>query len=112
MTPRLLKRDSNFRRAFTPGLKLAITLKYLATGINFKTLMQGFRVSSNNIGLIVREVCGAIVEEYRDEVINCPKTEEEWKEVAGNFATRWNYCMIFVPLMGNMPGLRFNKIVT
>ena len=80
------------RRAFTPGLKLAITLKYLATGINFKILMQGFRVSSNNIGLIVREVCGAIVEEYRDEVINCPKTEEEWKEVAGNFATRWNLC--------------------
>ena len=80
LTPRLLKRGSNFRRAFTPGLKLALTLKYLATGINYKTLMQGFRVSSNNMGLIVREVCGAIVEEYRDEVINCPKTEEEWKE--------------------------------
>ena len=62
LTPRLLKRDSNLRRAFTPGFKLAITLKYLATGINFKTLMQGFRVSSNNIGLIVRDVCGAIAE--------------------------------------------------
>ena len=91
LTPRLLKRDSNFK-GFTPGLKLAITLKYLATGFNFKTLMQGVWVSSNNISLIVREVCGSIVEEYRDEVINCPKTEEEWKEVAGNFATRWSFC--------------------
>jgi hypothetical protein len=106
LTPRLLKRDSNLRRAFTPGLKLAITLKYLATGINFKTLMQGFRVSSNNIGLIVREVCGAIAEEYRDEVINCPKTEEEWKEVAGNFATRWNFCHAHGAFIGNMSGLR------
>ena len=76
LTPRLLKRDSNFK-GFTPGLKLAITLKYLATGFNFKTLVQGVWVSSNNISLIVREFCGSIVEEYRDEVINCPKTEEE-----------------------------------
>ena len=63
-------------------------------------------MSSNNIGLIVREVCGAIVEEYRDEVINCPKTEEEWKEVAGNFATRWNLCYAHGAFIGNMSGLR------
>ena len=56
LTPGMLKRDYNFKRAFTPGLKLAITLKYIATCINYKTLMQGFRVSSNNIDLIVREV--------------------------------------------------------
>ena len=74
------RRSRGQRSPRTCWVPHAGSLKYLATGINYKTLMQGFRVSSNNMGLIVREVCGAIVEEYRDEVINCPKTEEEWKE--------------------------------
>ncbi|XP_002738105.2 cubilin-like [Saccoglossus kowalevskii] len=33
----------------------------------------------------------AIITVYKDEVLHCPKTEEEWKEVAATFSTRWNY---------------------
>jgi len=28
---------------------------------------------------------------YKDEVLRCPKTEQEWKEVAEKFSSRWNY---------------------
>lgn len=37
LTPRLLKNDTNYWRALPPRLKLAITLKYLATGDHYKT---------------------------------------------------------------------------
>ncbi|KAJ8034252.1 Protein ALP1-like [Holothuria leucospilota] len=36
-------------------------------------------------------MCKAIIAVYKDEVLRCPKTEEEWKEVAARFSSRWNY---------------------
>ena len=36
-------------------------------------------------------MCKAIIAVYKDEVLRCPKTEEEWKEVAATFSSRWNY---------------------
>lgn len=50
-----------------------------------------FRVPHNTISIIVREVCKALYEEYRQEVWTVPKTAEEWRTVAEGFATRWNF---------------------
>lgn len=36
--PRLQKRETNFRKPLSTGLKLAITLRYLATGDNRKQM--------------------------------------------------------------------------
>lgn len=80
-----------YRKALEPRLKLAVTLRYLATGDSYKTLMYGFRVPSNTISLIVREVCEAIIAEYAEEVVPCPRTPEQWKAVAQVFTDRWQY---------------------
>ena len=73
-----------------PGLKLAITLRYLATGNSYKSLMYGSGVASNTIRSIIPEVCEAIIAEYAEDVISCPTTTDEWKEDANLFASRWN----------------------
>jgi len=39
LTPRLFKKDTNYRRASSPGLKLAITLKYMTARNRYKTLV-------------------------------------------------------------------------
>ena len=88
---RLKKKDTNWRRALPPRLKIAITLTYLGSGHRYKTLMRCFRVPSNTISLIITEVCQAIIDEYRDEMIQCPSTSEEWKEKAEEFGVRWNF---------------------
>ena len=36
-------------------------------------------------------MCKAIIAVYKDEVLRCPKTEEEWKEVDARFSSGWNY---------------------
>ncbi len=91
LTPRIAKRDTNYRKALPPGLKVAITLKYLATGDKYKTMSQGFRVADNSVSICIKEVCQAIIDELKEEVLVCPTTPEEWLEVAEGFKRKWNF---------------------
>ena len=89
--PSITKRHTNFRAPLEPGLKIAVTLRYLATGNTYRSLQYGFRVASNTISLFIPETCEAIIDEYSEEHMKCPKTPEEWKEVAHKFSTLWNF---------------------
>lgn len=88
--PRITKAKTNFRTPLETGLKLAITLRYLATGDKYSTLQYQFRVARNTISLLIPEVCRAITEEYKDELVLCPTTNDEWRGVADEFLNRWN----------------------
>ena len=88
---RIEKEDTFWRRALDPGLKLVITLRYLATGNSYRSLMHGFRVAFNTICNLIPDVCEAIIQEYVEEVLSCPTSPEEWKHVADLFASRWNF---------------------
>ena len=44
LTPRLTKVETNRRKALEPGLKLAVTLRYFATGSSYRELAYAFRV--------------------------------------------------------------------
>ncbi|XP_071114887.1 uncharacterized protein [Haliotis cracherodii] len=66
MGPRIEKQDTNMRKALPPGLKLIITVRFLASGDKYPSLM--YSVARNTISLIIHEVCQAIVEEYKDEM--------------------------------------------
>ena len=60
ISPRIKKQDTNFKKAIEPGLKLAVTLRFMATGEAYKSLGTTFRVGMNTISLFVPEVCEAI----------------------------------------------------
>lgn len=89
--PRIEKQHTFWREPLEPGLRLSITLRYLATGDSYRSLSYGFRVPHNTISGIVYETCEAIVAEYLDEVLVCPTTEDGWREVAQGFSSRWNF---------------------
>ena len=89
--PRIEKYDTWFRKSINPGCRLAITLRFLATGEKYRSLMFGFRVAHNTISVIVRQTCEAIVAEYGEEVMQCPRTSDAWKQVAAEFSSRWNF---------------------
>ena len=76
MTPRLEKKDTKWRPALQPGLKLAITLRFLASGDTYHSLSYTFRVPHNTISLFVTKVLQAIVDEYVEEVMAVPDNPE------------------------------------
>ena len=87
---------SNIPRYFCfclePGLKLAITLRQLAAGDKYPTLQFGFRVARNKISTFIPELCQAIVEEYKDEVITCPTASNEWPDIANEYQIVCRHC--------------------
>ncbi len=54
--PRITKQHTWFRAPIKPGMKLAITLRHLASGAKYMDMRYGWRVPHNTISKIVREV--------------------------------------------------------
>ena len=91
LRPHITRETMNWHQPIEPGLRLAITLRFLATGDSYLSLALLFRVHRTTIGKIINDTCEAIVNEYMDEVIAMPTTPEGWKELARGFSVRWNF---------------------
>ena len=88
---RITKKTTNWKQPIDPGLKLAATLRFLATGEAYKSLSTAFRVGTNTISLFVPEVCEAIIQEFMRDWIVCPTHADGWKDVADGFKKKWNF---------------------
>ncbi|XP_018804797.1 PREDICTED: uncharacterized protein LOC108978796, partial [Bactrocera latifrons] len=72
------------REAISAENRLAITLRFLATGNSFEDLKFSTAISAQAIGKIVIETCEAITKVLKDS-IKLPKTPEQWMAVADQF---------------------------
>ncbi len=54
--PAIRKQDTNYRDAISPKERLVITLRFLATGDSFSSLMYNFEVSKSSVSRIVHDV--------------------------------------------------------
>ncbi|XP_031330007.1 uncharacterized protein LOC116160983 [Photinus pyralis] len=87
---RVRKKDTNYRSSIPVEVRLAITLRFLATGDSYRSLMYLFGVSRQLISRIIPEVCGAVIEAL-DDYVKMPQTQEEWFQVATEFEEQWNF---------------------
>ena len=53
-------------------------------------MQYAWMVPQNIICLAVKEICQAIVEEYKDELMTCPTTPDGWRKIASDFYSKWN----------------------
>ena len=88
---RIRKCDTAMRASIKPEERLAVTLRYLATGESFKSLEFQFRISRTAISNIVVETCQAIFNVLSEEVLKLPSTPEGWLHLASLFEKRWNF---------------------
>lgn len=64
----LIKKQTRLRIPIPPKIRLAITLRYLATGDSYRSLHYLFKVSTSAISLIVPEVCKALNTVLKDQI--------------------------------------------
>ena len=76
LEPRLARQATNYRTPISVGEKLALTIRYLATGESYTSLSYHFRVGRSTISKFLPEVCRAIQDEFTREYLKCPTPDE------------------------------------
>lgn len=77
--------EKKSHRAISPEERLIITIRYLATGVQYRAMEFHFRRSFSTISLIVKETCEAIWELHQ-YYLQLPQNND-WLEIANGF---WN----------------------
>ncbi|XP_063802127.1 uncharacterized protein LOC134969857 [Pseudophryne corroboree] len=91
VTPHLQRQDSGLRRAVPVEQRLATTLRFLVTGRSLQDLKFGSLISPQALGLIIPETCKAIYTALKPRCFKFPSSGEEWKSIAEEFESRWNF---------------------
>ncbi|XP_041850894.1 uncharacterized protein LOC121646080 [Melanotaenia boesemani] len=87
--PSIRKVDTTMRQSISPGERLAITRRFLATGETFRSLAFQFRIGERTVSNIVDETCQALYSTMREQYMKVPTTTGEWMEIAKELKERW-----------------------
>ncbi|XP_034244264.1 protein ALP1-like [Thrips palmi] len=90
VSPLIQKRSQ--RKPISEGERLAITLRYLASGDSMASLSYLFRVSNQVISNIILETTAAIWFAIKDEVFE-PISEDFWRRKSAEFESMWQFPM-------------------
>ena len=66
--PSIKKQDTNMREAIPISTRLAVTLRFLATGDSYRTFMYIFRISVPAISISIPEACQALIKSLKGYV--------------------------------------------
>lgn len=89
--PYIKKQDTCIRISIPASERLALTIRFLATGETFQSLSFHVRIGKATVsGIIVTEVCDAIYVLLGKDFLQIPKQAEKWTEIAELFNSRWN----------------------
>ena len=88
--PDIQKVTTPMRNPISASERLALTLRYLATGDAQATIATSYRMSPDTAGRIIEETCVAICNNL-GEYIKSPSSPTEWERIAAEFENRWNF---------------------
>ena len=78
------------RKPIDPEIRLAITLRFLATGESYESLMYQFRVHSCTIAKFILVVCSKIYETFKEQFLRLPNTTE-WEIIEYETRRLWQF---------------------
>lgn len=87
-----LVKNSTTREPISPAERLAVTLRFLATGDSQKSIAFSFRLGHSTVTKIVEETSEALWKSLSN-YIKAPSTQNEWLKIASDFWELWNFPM-------------------
>ena len=75
VAPLITKQDTRLRKSISAQERLAVTLRFLASGESFEDLKFLARISPHSISKIVMEVCAALIKTLSHQMKVCKMIE-------------------------------------
>ncbi|XP_018404196.1 PREDICTED: uncharacterized protein LOC108780842, partial [Cyphomyrmex costatus] len=80
---------TSLRTPICPEQRLAITLRYLATGDQVLSVALAYRVGESTAHKIIKETCEVLAKVLMPLYMKAP-SEDEWKHISKDFLAEWN----------------------
>ncbi|KAJ0172544.1 hypothetical protein K1T71_011683 [Dendrolimus kikuchii] len=84
------KIHTKFRKPIGTRERLAVCLRFLATGNSFRSLGFNYRMGFTTVKVIAEEVCAAIWKKLSPIVMSKP-TGQMWRDIAKDFKNLWHF---------------------
>ena len=79
------KEDKNFSKAISPGERLGVTFRFLASGESQQSLSFAYLTGKPILSRIIRQTCETRFEALAGEYLHPPSSAEEWESVTRDF---------------------------
>ena len=90
IAPDISKKSTCMRETISAEERLALTLRYLASGESQQSLSYSFRIGRSTASGIISEVCEAIWNRLNKNYVTVPSTKTEWEAISEDFMNIWD----------------------
>ncbi|XP_061564128.1 putative nuclease HARBI1 [Cololabis saira] len=86
----LIQHQTTHSTCVTAAERLAVTLRFMATGMSYRTLAASYKLGTATVGCIVSEVCQAIWAALKDDFVAHPRIDA-WSKIKEDFSELWQF---------------------
>ena len=85
VSPIISKQSTNFREPISAGERLAITLRFLASGESQQSLSLAYRMGKATVSNVITETCDALYTTLSPTYLKPPTSQEQWMSISKEF---------------------------
>ena len=90
VSPIISKQSTNFREPISAGERLAITLRFLASGESQQSLSLAYRMGKATVSNVITETCDALYTTLSPTYLKPPTSQEQWMSISKEFEEQWD----------------------
>ncbi|CAH3158975.1 unnamed protein product, partial [Pocillopora meandrina] len=91
VSPLISKHTTKLREPVSATERLALTLRFLASGNSQQTMSFSYRVGRQTVSSIIKETCHAIWQVLNEKYLRAPSLPDDWEDIAEEFMQLWNF---------------------
>ena len=91
VSPLISKHTTKLREPISAAERLALTLRFLASGNSQQSMSFSYRVGRQTVSSIIKETCRAIWQVLNEKYLRAPNLPDDWENIAEEFMQLWNF---------------------
>ena len=91
VSPLISKHTTKLREPVSATERLALTLRFLASGNSQQSMSFSYRVGRQTVSSITKETCRAVWQVLNEKYLRAPSLPDDWEDIAEEFMQLWNF---------------------